>query len=174
MTTPDVVANLAIGIIGGVIASILTLFGDRRLHRANLKRRLRQIEGDYSIVTIMPQRNTSKERVTIKHIEGCHFSVTTKNGSTGDWEGHFIVREDFSDIAQGIYRYPGSSDWGQHELLIDRQGQTISVYGINRSKPGFMDPFSYRLTKLSSKDPNNALHATSEPAPGAASLSHEG
>jgi len=47
MTTPDVAANLVIGVIGGVIASILTLLGDRWLHRANLKRRLSQIEGDY-------------------------------------------------------------------------------------------------------------------------------
>lgn len=168
MTTPDVAANLVIGIIGGVIASILTLWGDRWLHRATLKRRLSQIEGDYSIVTIVPQRNTSRERVTIKHIEGCHFSVTAKDGSTGNWEGHFIVREDFSDIAQGTYHYPGSSDWGQHELLIDRRAQTISVYGINRSRPGFMDPFSYTLTKRLSEEPNNTSEGICQPADGLA------
>ncbi len=160
MTTTDILVNLAIGIIGGVIASILTLMGDRWLHRVSLKRRLSLIAGDYTIATIAPVRDTSKERVTIRHIDGCHFSVTAKGGPTGDWEGHFIVREDFSDVAQGIYRYPGSTDWGQHELLMNRSTDTISVYGINRSKPGFIDPFSYTLVRLSSQKPNKVLEAT--------------
>ena len=166
MTTPDAAANLTIGIIGGVIASILTLLGDRWLHRAILSRRLRQIKGDYTIATIVPECSTNRERITIKHIEGRLFSITAKNGPTGEWEGHFIVREDFSDAAHGCYRYPGSSDWGQHELLIDRRAQSISVYGVNRSKPGFMDPFSYTLTKLSSEKSNNTSKGICQPANG--------
>lgn len=150
MTTTDLLPNLAIGIGGGIIASVLTLVGDRRLHRWTINRRLKRIGGDYVITSIAPVRDTSAERVAIRHIDGCHFSITATGGPTGDWGGDFIVREDFFDVAHGVYRYPdstGSTDWGQHELLFDSSGDSISVYGVNRSKPGFIDPFSYTLIR---------------------------
>jgi hypothetical protein len=57
------------------------------------------------------------------------------------------VREDFFDVAYGVYRYPGSTDWGQHELLFDPSSDSIFVYGVNRSKPGLMEPFSYTFVR---------------------------
>jgi hypothetical protein len=149
MTTADFLLNSSIGIGGGVIASVLTLIGDRWLHRTRINRRLRRIAGDYRIQTIAPVRDTSAERVAIRHIKGCHFTITATNGPTGDWVGDLIVREDVFDLAHGVYRYPGSTDWGQHELLFDPSSDSIFVYGINRSKPGFIDPFSYTLVRYS-------------------------
>lgn len=153
MATADMLANLAIGIIGGVIASVLTLLGDRWLDRAKVNRRLRRIAGDYAIVTIAPKRDTGAERVTIRHVDGRRFSITAVGGPTGDWTGDFIVREDFFDVGYGIYRYPGSTDWGQHELLFDRSSDSIFVYGVNRSKPGLMEPFSYTFVRRDGDEP---------------------
>lgn len=147
MTTPDVLVNLAIGIIGGIIASVLTLFGDRCLHRARVSRRLRRIAGDYAIVAIAPQRDTRAERVVIRQVDGRRFSIAAVGGPTGDWTGDFVVREDFFDVGYGIYRYPGSTDWGQHELLFDVSRDSIFVYGVNRSRPGLMEPFSYTFVR---------------------------
>ncbi len=147
MTTPDVLANLAIGVIGGVIASVLTLLGDRWLHRATITYRLRRIAGDYGIVTLAPRRDTSAERVIIRQVGGRRFSITAVGGPTGDWAGDFVVREDFFDVGYGVYRYPHSTDWGQHELLFDESSDSIFVYGVNRSKPGLMEPFSYTFVR---------------------------
>ena len=147
MTTSDVLANVVIGIIGGIIASVLTLLGDRRLRRTAVNRRLRRIAGDYRIVTIAPARDTSAERVAIRHVDGRRFSIEAVGGPTGNWTGDFIVREDFFDVAYGIYRYPGSTDWGQHELLFDSSSDAIFVYGVNRSRPGLMEPFSYTFVR---------------------------
>lgn len=147
MTTPDILANLAIGIIGGIIASVLTLLGDRWLRRSTINRRLRRIAGDYTIVTIAPRRDTSAERVIIRQVDGRRFSITAVGGPTGDWAGDFVVREDFFDVGYGIYRYPGSTDWGQHELLFDGSSDSIFVYGVNRSRPGLMEPFSYTFVR---------------------------
>ena len=156
MTTADFLLNSGIGIGGGIIASVLTLVGDRWLHRTSINRRLRRIAGDYTITPIAPARDTSAELVVIRHIDGCHFSISATSGSTGDWVGDFIVREDFFDAAHGVYRYPGSTDWGQHELLFDSSSDSIFVYGINRSKPGFIEPFSYTLVRHSPNAPNVA------------------
>jgi hypothetical protein len=150
MTTLELFQNLLVGIVGGVIASVLTLLGDRWLHRAAVNRRLRLIAGDYAIVTIAPQRDTTAERVTIRQVDGRRFSIVATGGPTGDWTGDFIVREDFFDVAHGVYRYPGSTDWGQHELLFDASTDSIFVYGVNRSKPGLMEPFSYTFMRCSS------------------------
>lgn len=147
MTTADFLLNSGIGIGGGVIASVLTLIGDRWLHRTRINRRLRRIAGDYRIQTIAPVRDTGKERVVIRHIDGCHFSMIASDGPTGNWIADFVVREDFFAMAHGFYRYPGSTDWGQHDLLFDASSDSIYVYGINRSKPGFIEPFSYALVR---------------------------
>ena len=156
MTTIELFQNLLIGIVGGVIASVLTLLGDRWLHRAAVNRRLRLIAGDYAIVTIAPQRDTSAERVIIRQVDGRRFSIVATGGPTGDWNGDFIVREDFFDVAHGVYRYPGSTDWGQHELLFDGSTDSIFVYGVNRSNPGLMEPFSFTFVRRSSNAPNIA------------------
>jgi hypothetical protein len=147
MTAPDLLQNFGIGIIGGVV----TLIGDRWLHRFKINRRLRRIAGEYAIVAIAPKRDTKLERVTIEHAGGLRFSIAASGGPTGNWAGDFIVREDFFDVAHGVYRYPGSTDWGQHELLFDSATDSIFVYGINRSKPGFMEPFSYNFVRRPSK-----------------------
>jgi hypothetical protein len=147
MTTTDLIENSAICIIGGTIASVLTLIGDRWLHRATVNRRLRRIAGNYSITPIVPQRDTTTERVVIRQTDGPRFSITTTGGPTGNWNGHFIVREDFFDVAYGVYQYQGSTDWGQHELLFDSSSDSIFVYGINRSKPGLMEPFSFTFIR---------------------------
>ena len=113
MTTTDLLLNSAIGIGGGIIASVLTLVGDRWLHRRTINRRLRRFAGDYRIVSIAPPRDTSAERVVIRHADGLRFSITATGGPTGDWSGDFVVREDFFDVAHGVYRYPDSTDWDQ-------------------------------------------------------------
>ena len=145
--TVDIIINLSIGIVSGVIASILTLIGDRWLHSIYQKKHLCSIAGEYIINTIVPPGKIDKEQVTITHIKGCHFSITAKNGPTGDWIGRFIISEEYSDVAHGTYHYPSTSDWGQHEMLIDRSTDSIYVYGINRSKPGCINPFSYSLVR---------------------------
>jgi hypothetical protein len=139
--------NLAIGIGGGVVASVLTLIGDRWIHRATTERRLRSIAGDYAVTAITPQRDTSKEIVAIRLMSGRRFSIAATGGPTGDWLGEFVVRADLFDVAHGVYRYPPSTDWGHHELLFDGATDSIYVYGVNRSKPGLMEPFSLVLSK---------------------------
>lgn len=156
MTTVELVQNLTIGIIGGVIASVFTLLGDRLLHRAAVNSRLRRIAGEYSVSAIAPQRDTSRERVIIRHVDGRRFSISAADGPTGDWTGHFIVREDFFDVAHGVYQYPGTTDWGQHELLFDSSNDSILVYGVNRSKPGLLEPFSLSFVRLPSTNANVA------------------
>jgi hypothetical protein len=158
----DLFANLAMGTFSGVVASVLTLIGDRWLHRTTLERRLRTIAGDYGVSANTPGRDTSGERVTIELVAGRRFSIMAAGGPTGDWRGHFIVHPDFLD-AHGVYRYLGSSDWGQHELLSDRVTDSILVYGVNRSKPGLLEPFSLLLSKVTSppsRSPNNELQRT--------------
>jgi len=147
MTTLEMLQNLAIGIFGGIIASILTLVGDRWLHRNAIEQRLRSIAGDYAITANTPPRDTSKERVAIRHIAGRRFSIAATDGPTGDWVGEFIVQEDSFDVAHGVYRYPGSTDWGQHEFLFDGFTDSIFVYGVNRSRPGLLEPFSFTLSR---------------------------
>ena len=156
MTTTDLLLNSVIGIGGGIIASVLTLVGDRWLHRRTINRRLRRFAGDYTIVSIAPPRDTSAERVVIRHADGCRFSITATGGPTGDWSGDFVVREDFFDVAHGVYRYPDSTDWGQHDLLFDKSTDSILVYGVNRSKPGVMDPFSFTFVRRRPNAPNVA------------------
>ena len=147
MTVIDLIQNFGIGIVGGVI----TLAGDRWLQRVRINRRLRPIAGEYAIVSIAPERDTKSERVTIEHVGGVRFAITASGGPTGNWTGEFGVREDFFDVAHGVYRYPGSTDWGQHELFFDSANDSIFVFGINRSKPGLMEPFSYSLVRKASK-----------------------
>jgi hypothetical protein len=147
MTAPELLQNFGIGIVSGII----TLVGDRWLQRVRINRCLRRIAGEYAIVSIAPERDTKLERVTIEHAGGVRFSITASGGPTGNWTGDFIVREDFFDVAHGVYRYPRSTDWGQHELLFDPATDSIFVYGINRSKPGLMEPFSYSLVRKPSK-----------------------
>jgi hypothetical protein len=137
---------LLLNIVGGIIASVLTLLGDRWLYRMRINRRLSRFAGDYTIVPIEPPRDTSAEQVVIRHVDGRRFSITATGGPTGNWSGDFVVRED-SDEAHGVYRYPGSADWGQHELLLDTSSDSILVYGINRSKPGLMEPFSFTFVR---------------------------
>lgn len=151
MTTLELFLNLAIGISGGVVASILTLVGDRWLHRNAIERRLRSLAGDYTITANTPQRDTSKERVAIRLVSGRRFSIAATEGPTGNWVGHFIVNDESFDVAHGVYRYPGSTDWGQHELLFDESSDSIFVYGVNRSKPGLMEPFSLILSRKTAK-----------------------
>jgi len=152
MITLELFQNLAIGIIGGIIASILTLIGDRWRHRNAIERRLHSIAGDYSITANTPQRDTREERVEIRLVAGRRFSITSTGGPTGNWGGHFIVHEDSLDVAHGVYRYPGSTDWGQHELLFDRSTESIFIYGVNRSQPGLWEPFSLILSRQASRE----------------------
>lgn len=98
----SLIANLIIGIISGIVASVLTLWGDRWRHNHDTEQRLRSIAGDYLITGNSAGRDTSKELVTINHDSGRRFNVAAKGGPTGDWEGFFIVREDFFDVAHGI------------------------------------------------------------------------
>jgi hypothetical protein len=147
MTTSDILLNSAIAIVCGIIASVLTLVGDRWLHRRKINRRLRRFAGDYKIVPIAPPRDATEERVVIRHVDGCRFSITATGGPTGDWSGDFVVREDFLDVAHGVYRYPGTTDWGHHDLLFNTSNDSIFVYGVNRSKPGLMYPFSYTFVR---------------------------
>jgi hypothetical protein len=147
MTTTDLLLNAAINVVGGIVASVLTLFGHRQLHRRKINRRLSRFAGDYTIVSNTPPRDTSAERVTIQHVDGLRFTITATGGPTGDWDGNFVVSEDFLDVAHGFYRYPGSTDWGQHELLFHTSSDSIFVYGVNRSKPGLMDPFSFTFVR---------------------------
>lgn len=150
METPELLLNLAIGIIGGVVASVLTLMGDRWLHRFSIERRLRRVAGNYIIVENSAKRDTSKERVTISHTGDRRFSVVATGGPTGNWSGFFIVREDFFEVAHGVYRYDNNSDWGQHEFLFDLTQSRIFVYGINRSRPGLIEPYSLLLERIGS------------------------
>lgn len=152
MTTLELLQNLAIGIIGGVIASVLTLIGDRRLHRSTIEKRLRSIAGDYTIKANTPQRDTSKERVNIRLVAGRRFSISADGGPTGNWAGHFIVSDESFNVAHGIYHYLESTDWGQHEYMFDESTGSIFVYGVNRSKPGLFDPFSLVLSKIANNE----------------------
>jgi hypothetical protein len=145
---------LLLNIVGGISASVLTLFGDRWVHRKKINRRLSRFAGDYRIVSIMPPRDTRDERVTIQHVDGLRFSITAAGGPIGNWIGNFVVSEEFFDVAHGVYRYPGSTDWGQHDLLFDKSTDSILVYGVNRSKPGLMDPFSFSLVRRRPNAPN--------------------
>jgi hypothetical protein len=86
-------------------------------------------------------------RIIIRHIDGCRFTISATKGPVGDWVGDFIVREDFFDLAHGVYRYSGKTDWGHLELLFDASSDSIFVYGINRSKPGLIEPYSYTLVR---------------------------
>jgi hypothetical protein len=156
MAPEDFVLNSAIGIGGGIIASILTLIGDRWLHRKRINEHLRRFAGTYAIEPIVPVRDTTSERVVIRHSDGCRFSISASGGPTGGWTGVFVVREDFFDVAHGIYRYPGTADWGQHELLLDTATDAIFVYGVNRSRPGFMEPFSYTLVRCPARESKHA------------------
>ena len=148
MTTLELFQNLAIGIIGGVIASILTLLGDSWLRRTAIEKRLRSIAGDYTISANTPQRDTSKEKMEVRLVAGRKFSIAATGGPTGDWVGHFVVNDVSFNVAHGIYHYPGSTDWGQHEYLFDESTNSIFVYGVNRSKPGLFEPFSLILSKI--------------------------
>jgi hypothetical protein len=152
VTILELIQNLAIGIIGGVIASVLTLLGDRRLHRNAIEKRLRTIAGDYTITANTPQRDTNKERIEIRLVAGRRFSIAANGGPTGNWVGHFIVSDESFDVAHGIYHYPGSTDWGQHEYLFDGTTDSIFVYGVNRSKPGMFDPFSIVLSRVAKNE----------------------
>ena len=156
MTSTDLILNFAIGTGSGIIASVLTLIGDRWLQRVTINRHVRRIAGHYTIIPIAPQRDTSAERVVIQHVGGCRFSIAATGGPTGDWKGDFVVRDDFLDIAHGIYCYPDATDWGQHELLFDTSSDSIFAYGVNRSKPGLMEPFSFRLVRYQSNATNVA------------------
>ncbi|MEO6024873.1 MAG: hypothetical protein ABIP64_17520, partial [Burkholderiales bacterium] len=133
-------------------ASVLTLLGDRRLHRHAIERRLRSISGDYTITANTPQRDTSKERIEIRLVSGRRFSITANGGPTGNWAGHFIVSDESLNVAHGIYQYPGSTDWGQHEYLLDEATGSLFVYGVNRSKPGMFDPFSIVLSRIATNE----------------------
>lgn len=148
-------ANLGIGILSGLIASVATLVGDRLWHRQSTESRLRTIAGTYRITGNSADRDTSRERITIEHAGSRRFHVTAAGGPTGDWEGYFSVSEDFFDVARGFYRYGPQADWGHHEYLFDREGR-IFVYGINRSKPGYMEPFSLTLERIGSEVPKPA------------------
>ena len=156
MTTLELIQNLAIGIIGGVIASVLTLIGDRRLHRSTIEKRLRSIAGDYAITANTPQRETSKEKVEIRLVAGRRFSISANGGPTGNWVGHFIVSDESFSVAHGVYHYPGSTDWGQHEYMFDETTGSIFVYGVNRSKPGMFDPFSIVLSRIAKNESTDA------------------
>ena len=147
MTNLELVQNLAIGIVGGVIASVLALLGDRQLHRRTIEKRLRSIAGDYAIIADTPRRDTSKERIEIRLIAGRRFSINASEGPVGDWSGRFIVSADSLNVAHGTYHYPGTTDWGQHEYFFDESTGSIFVYGVNRSKPGVFDPFSIVLSR---------------------------
>ncbi len=149
MTSLELLQNIAIGILGGVIASVLTLIGDRLLHRKAVEKRLRSIIGDYEITSNTPGRDTSKERIQIRLVAGRRFSITSNGGPTGTWVGHFIVSDESFVVAHGTYQYPGSTDWGKQEYMIDETAGSISVYGENRSKPGMFEPFTIVLSKIS-------------------------
>lgn len=152
MTILELVQNFAIGIIGGVIASVLTLLGDRRLRRKAVEKRLSSIAGDYTMTANTPQRDTSEERFSIRLVAGRRFSIAANGGPTGNWVGHFVVSDESFHVAHGIYHYPGSTDWGQHEYLFDEATGAIFVYGVNRSKPGMFDPFSMVLSRMTPSD----------------------
>jgi hypothetical protein len=152
VTTLELIQNLAIRIVGGVIASVLTLLGDRRLHRNAIEKKLRTIVGDYTITAITPRRDTNKEKIKIRLVAGRRFSIAANGGPTGNWVGYFIVSDESFDVAHGIYHYPGGTDWGKHEYLFDGTTDSIFVYGVNRSNPGIFDPFSIVLSRVTKNE----------------------
>jgi hypothetical protein len=152
MTILEVFLNLVIGIIGGAIASILVLVGNYWFHRKAIERRLGLIAGDYTITSNTRQYDTSKERVEIRLISERTFSISATGGPTGDWTGQFILHDESMNVAHGIYQYQGSTDWGQHEYLFNESTDSIFVYGVNRSKPGLIEPFSLVLSRSKSSE----------------------
>jgi hypothetical protein len=141
-------ANLFSNLIPGIIASVVTLILDRLLRRYVVARQLRTIAGNYKIINNFHNRNTSGEHISVKHKNARLFSISSTGGPVGEWTGFFTVHKDYFGFAQGTYHYVNSHDWGQHELLIDFQNSRLLVYGINRSKPGLIQPFSLVLERL--------------------------
>lgn len=130
------------GILTGIIASVLTLLGERAIKIIARRNRLRKWEGKFHIVHNSLSKDTTLEEVTIAHKEGYEFSIGARKGPCGDWNGTFYVDTNCENLAHGAYRYSDRLDWGHHELLFDDANNQIQVYGINRSKPGTAVPFS--------------------------------
>jgi len=152
-------SNLVIGIIGSIVASIITLAVDRYLTRRKLERRVCAIAGVYRTVAVSPAIDTSNERVTITHMGWRRFRIESTGGPVGAWEGTFASSEDIPEYGIGIYKHPDAA-WGIQEFQFDPSSAKINVYGTNKDRAGAIKPFSYVLEKESGA---NQTHDTTAP-----------
>ena len=123
----DIISNLLIG----VVASVLTLLGDRFLRKQKLKNRFSPLAGKYAHYDLNDRPIESWE-TEIKYA-GANVLTTHGKSSDEEWEGQITMNENNPDIGAGVYRYIGKSDCGLHEIQIDTKQNIIFVHWTNTS-----------------------------------------
>ena len=163
--------DILINLLVGLVASVLTLIGDRCLTRWWLERRIRWLTGKYRIVPASNSsgRKTDKETISIEHLHGRRFSIRSTGSGVGEWSGQFSIGEDHPEYGRGTYSHTGYVGWGNHEFQIQTDTGRILVSGDNRDRAGTVKQFSYILEKAPEPGVNTATanntQVSSEAAP---------
>jgi hypothetical protein len=127
--------NLLIGIIAGVLASVMTLAGDRKLRKRRLRKMYIRLEGEYEHLDIEGQRQADWITMMKYAGDGVLNTEAWSNQLARKWKGQIFMSEAIPSSGNGVWRHLDACECGLHQIQVDELHDQIFVYWRHTSDP---------------------------------------
>jgi hypothetical protein len=122
----DVLLNVAVGLVTGVLTCIITLAGDRWLQARRLRQLHARLEGVYQL---FPQQDgpPTDEVVEVRYAGD---GVVNIRATCPRWTWVSVIQMSERNPAygDGVFRYEGDHGWGEHAIHYNAADRSISVF----------------------------------------------
>ncbi len=120
----NLITSIIIGILTGLVASILTLIGHNYFIEHSLKKRFKYLEGEYEHLVNNEIRQNS--RTNIKYHKGAKLFLESKT-NYGNWNCLIKMDKDIINIGGGAFNYEWKDEGGFINIIL-RDENTIYIF----------------------------------------------
>ena len=141
--------EIVVGVIGGLIGSIIWLLIVLAYQLRKYSSRYRCWEGKYLLCSVENRRMSENRYVLVKRsgrgfIITCHYP---DGPNPEDWVSNIIMSEDIPYFGQGTYQHQNKLDCGIHQIQLNKKEGSIYVFFHNTSH-GMDTKGTYILRRL--------------------------
>jgi len=117
------IVAILISLTVGLLASILTLMGNKLIYERNLKKKFKYLEGKYIHVGNNIRPNSYSN---ISYKKGGKLVIDTKT-DYGVWKGRIVMDKDMPEYGGGLFNYEDRQEGGLIQMII-RDKNNIYVF----------------------------------------------